>query len=123
MRADAEAMTALVRRHGAVVVLRSASGSGPLSVEQTRTRGGARRAFAALMQRLTEGPGVGAADEYPEDATVVAARIERGRIAAEIHVPFASPPGEPASGVREPRRPSPPSGRAGTARERPGSSA
>jgi hypothetical protein len=94
----------------------------PLATQRALTRRGARRAFARLADRLATAerePLVTALTEEGEVVEVVLKLVERRRVVTRQHRPV--PPGAngPDAGVREPRRPIPPSGSAGVALDLP----
>ena len=108
MTFDDRAVRNLVGRNGAAVLMLTEEEIGPLAVERSRTRRGARDAFERLQRRLIEPSGFGVAGEYPPGTILLVARVERGKVVDRIRVPPPSGGDEPDAGVREPRRPYPP---------------
>jgi hypothetical protein len=79
---------------------------------RTLTRHGAREAYHRLQAQMMNRHAIDGAPTA-EDAMLVASRVERGRVAEQVRIPFG--PDDPDAGVREPRRPRPPDPRSASA--------
>jgi hypothetical protein len=118
-----DALVALGVRNGAALVCVTGDDlEYPLATQRSLTRRGARRAFAKLIDRMATAerePLVTSLTASGEPVTVVITRIERRRVVARQR--RSVPPGAngPNAGVREPRRPIPPSGSADVALDLP----
>jgi hypothetical protein len=79
----------------------------------TFTRRGSREAYHRLQRQMMNRFALDGAPHH-DDAMLVAARLERGRIVERVRIPYGDE--GPDAGVREPRRPRPSSGPAQQAR-------
>jgi hypothetical protein len=81
----------------------------PLEAHPTLTRRGSKRVFADLERRLIGGDAVPEPARYGVGVTLIATRVESGRVVRQLRVPLGEDD-EPNAGIREPRRPSPRAG-------------
>jgi hypothetical protein len=105
----------VVRRHGALLAIEDGRRTVALAAEPTLTKRGSRRAFSAMQRRMIEPACLGVSVPDPSGATLVASRLEAGRVVEEVRIPFPADPDDPFPGVREPRRPAPFGGEAAAA--------
>lgn len=97
----------VVRRHGALLAMEDGTRTVALAAESTLTKRGSRQAFYEMQRRMIEPGRFGVSVPEPSDVTLVASRLEAGRVVEQVRIPFPEGPEDPNAGVREPRRPSP----------------
>src|SRR4051794_28772102 len=95
-----------VHRHGALLALERGAGVREVAARSTLTKRGSRSAYFEFQRRMLSGEPLGVCSAE-EPGTLIAARVESGRIVDEVRIPFPAGGDEPDAGVREPRRPRP----------------